>query len=334
MAIAQWIASRRSGDATLPRSLPKVEAALMSGVSEYGRGHGMRSHVTSQTSVGVAGRAAPAGFREALQVDVTPRPSIRVRSYRTTTSRPTRGPTAAHDTVELTVVSKGTARYRVGGRSWDVRPGEAIVVPNGIDHETALTGAWEATALHVDPSYFGAARFVDARLIERPRLSGGRSMAFAAERIVRECQERRAGFAEAIDALVDLILIEWARQIDREEVDALPRAGIDSRMTRVIELIHARYANPVDVAMLSREAGLSRVHFSREFRRQVGVSPHRYVLDLRVQRAAELLGRRKSITVSEVASEVGFTDLGRFARYFRRKYGVTPTVFQAHQAGS
>ena len=69
----------------------------------------------------------------------------------------------------------------------------------------------------------------------------------------------------------------------------------------------------------------------RRFREQVGKSPYAYLQQVRLQRAAELLGRGRA-TVTEAAFAAGFTDLGRFGRKFRETYGCTPSAFAAARA--
>lgn len=75
-------------------------------------------------------------------------------------------------------------------------------------------------------------------------------------------------------------------------------------------------------------AGLSRAHFSREFRRAFGVSPHAYLLTRRLERAAALL-RTTDHTVAEICLEVGLTSVGSFTTSFKRAFGKTPTEHRA-----
>src|SRR3954454_15173045 len=94
------------------------------------------------------------------------------------------------------------------------------------------------------------------------------------------------------------------------------------------DLADARYAEPLDVDDLAAAAGLSRAHFSREFRRAFGVSPHAYLLTRRLQRAAAML-RTTDNSVAEVCVAVGLQSVGSFTTSFKRAYGVTPTAYRA-----
>ncbi len=99
-------------------------------------------------------------------------------------------------------------------------------------------------------------------------------------------------------------------------------------LLRAKDLADARYAEPLDVNDLAAAAGLSRAHFSREFRRAFGESPHAYVLTRRLERAAALL-RTTDHSVAEICFSVGLSSLGSFTTSFKRTYGVTPTAYRA-----
>jgi AraC-like DNA-binding protein len=99
-------------------------------------------------------------------------------------------------------------------------------------------------------------------------------------------------------------------------------------LLRAKDLIDARYREPLDVSTLARAAHLSRAHFSREFRRAFGESPHQYLLTRRLERAAALL-RNTDRTVAFVCATVGLRSVGSFTSSFRRVYGVTPTAYRA-----
>jgi AraC-like DNA-binding protein len=99
-------------------------------------------------------------------------------------------------------------------------------------------------------------------------------------------------------------------------------------LLRAKDLADARYAEPLDVDDLARAAGLSRAHFSREFRRTFGESPHAYLLTRRLERAAAML-RTTDHSVAEVCFSVGLQSVGSFTTSFTRTYGRSPTAYRA-----
>jgi len=101
-------------------------------------------------------------------------------------------------------------------------------------------------------------------------------------------------------------------------------------LLRAKDLADARYSERVDVADMARAARLSKAHFSREFSRTFGESPHHYLQTRRLERAAALL-RMTDWTVGEVCVSVGLQSLGSFTTSFKRTFGQTPTDYRASQ---
>jgi AraC-like DNA-binding protein len=99
-------------------------------------------------------------------------------------------------------------------------------------------------------------------------------------------------------------------------------------LLRAKDLADARYFEPLDVDEMARAAGLSRAHFSREFRRAFGEPPHAYLLTRRLERAAALL-RTTDRSVADVCLSVGLQGIGSFTTSFKRAYGVTPTAYRS-----
>jgi AraC-like DNA-binding protein len=99
-------------------------------------------------------------------------------------------------------------------------------------------------------------------------------------------------------------------------------------LLRAKDLADARYFEPLDVESLAEAARLSPAHFSREFRRTFGESPHQYLLTRRLERAAALL-RTTDRSVAEICLEVGLTSVGSFTSSFTRTYGMPPTAYRS-----
>jgi AraC family transcriptional regulator len=95
-------------------------------------------------------------------------------------------------------------------------------------------------------------------------------------------------------------------------------------LQRLKDYIVAHLDEPIEVAVLANIAGRSPFHFSRVFTRSVGVTPHRYVVHLRLQRAVELV-RDGRCGFAEIAARTGFSDQSHLSRWIRRVHGVPLT---------
>jgi len=111
--------------------------------------------------------------------------------------------------------------------------------------------------------------------------------------------------------------------------DARPRVDARARR-RAVQAAHwleTHAAEPIRLEDAAREASLSPFHFLRVFRAVHGVTPHQYLVRLRLAHAARLLADA-SLSVTEVALETGFADLSNFVRTFRRAAGASPGEFR------
>lgn len=99
-------------------------------------------------------------------------------------------------------------------------------------------------------------------------------------------------------------------------------------LVRARDLVDARYADPLTVADLASAVRLSPAHFSREFRRTFGESPHQYLLTRRLERAAALL-RTTDWPVIRICFAVGLASVGSFTTSFRRTFAMSPTAYRA-----
>lgn len=99
-------------------------------------------------------------------------------------------------------------------------------------------------------------------------------------------------------------------------------------LLRARDLADARFAERLTVAEMAAAAMLSPAHFSREFRKAFGETPHQYLLTRRLQRASELL-RHTEYSVADVCMRVGLESVGSFTSSFRRMFAMTPGEYRA-----
>ena len=99
-------------------------------------------------------------------------------------------------------------------------------------------------------------------------------------------------------------------------------------LLRARDFADAHYAEPLSVEDMARAAGLSKAHFSREFKREFGESPYSYLLTRRLERAAALL-RNTDRGIPDICLSVGLTSLGSFTTSFTRTFGLSPAAYRA-----
>lgn len=156
---------------------------------------------------------------------------------------------------------------------------------------------------------------------------------------VRELSPLIARASAAIDAATEIswheLSIELAArtaQVDCEPVrEPAVTAGAIARVSRVLRRIESDQESSCDLVGLAREARMSPYHFLRTFRSVAGVTPHQYILRMRLRRAAARL-RMEPSKIVEIALESGFGDVSNFNRMFRAEFGVSPRMWRTREA--
>lgn len=159
-----------------------------------------------------------------------------------------------------------------------------------------------------------------------PRSPGLRGLQQA---LLAEAAQKEAGYRLKVDLIAMELLVESLRL--SSDLVIYPSRPVDSRYRERIEpvkaYLEAHLAEEVDLVSLSRAAALSPYYLSRLFKAHVGISPHQYLIRIRIKRAAELL-QNSSLTVTQVCYQVGFNSLSHFITTFRQHTGLTPSQYR------
>lgn len=234
-----------------------------------------------------------------------------------------------HESCCIAVVTAGSFQYRSG-------LGRALLAPGAILLGNQGT-CFECGHEHAAGDRCLAFQF-EAALMEDivAGVPGARHPAFARAALPPSLPlSRLAADAEAADgdaAQIEEIAIRLAGAVAGLQAGegleaARPSPFDERRITRAVRLIEAACEQPLSLARLAREAGMSRYHFLRMFRGLVGMTPHQFLLHTRLHRAAALL-RRSDRPISEIVFESGFGDLSTFNRRFRQVMGMSPSAYR------
>lgn len=134
----------------------------------------------------------------------------------------------------------------------------------------------------------------------------------------------RAETDDAFDSAIFMLFDEASRRSMRHWTIDPPNV----RMQRVKRFIELHACEALRLKDIAQEVGLSPFTTLREFRAATGKTPHAYLLELRLQRAQQLL-KRSCAPIEAVARDCGFGDFAYFSRFFKRKTGFSPTAYRA-----
>lgn len=268
--------------------------------------------------------------RESRSTAPAPRSLAQGEGWRLTEFRCEAGPRdrpyeERHGRFTIAAVAEGSFTYRASHGSALLHPGALMLGNAGAcfqcGHEHA-TGD-RCLALQIAPAYFEEAA-ASAAGTSRFRFRCAMLPAGATTLPLGLLLERGAGKAAlAAESLVATVV---ERVLALASGDA-PPTGLPprdaQRISRVLRHIEAHAEDALDLDRLAGIAAMSKYHFLRSFRRAVGAPPYRYLLNLRMRRAALALAEGRE-SVASVALGAGFGDLSTFNRRFRALFGTTP----------
>lgn len=237
----------------------------------------------------------------------------------------------AHASLSLGAVDDGQSVFRRDGAVHTLSRGDVVLIPAGEVHSCNPEdeGRWSYQMLYLDTDWLcrvvGEMGAFDAVVVNRlpPEVAPLRLY----QRLSRlnACLFGRLPDAEKEVQLLlfagDVFAPARARRLPRT-TRTTPQQGV----RRVQELIAARYAESLSLDELARTAGMSRYHLVRAFHRALGMTPHAWQLDRRIQRARVLL--EQGMPLAEVALQLGFADQSHFQRAFKQRVAATPGEYR------
>ena len=260
---------------------------------------------------------------------------IRLRSVRTAGFTLTEGvhvggsrlPWHHHDGPTLCFVLRGVFTETSGGERLTCTPDTLKVMPAGERHcDDFDRGDTRGLLVETDSDRAEAIRTHAAVLDERVAFHGGLPAALA-RRVYHE-------FRQADDAAplaVEGLLLELLAAVSRRRTERLP-GGMPPWLGETRDRIHADLAARPSLAALAAGAGVHPVTLARAFRRAFGCTVGEYLRRLRIERAAEQLETGDQ-PLAEIALGAGFADQSHFSNVFRRRVGVSPSVYRRETRG-
>lgn len=286
--------------------------------------------------------AEHAALRELVAARVTTNgqhdtPFSHVRFHRF--SEPTTFSKAPVFGLSLGVVLSGRKDIRVEGDTLRADASGLLVITQETEYERVTVGA-----SHDEP-YLGVGVSFCSESVARALIAltdaGAASSAETARAFVMPSDpEIVSGVARLVRAVDDpldrqilapLVMQELLYRLLRSDAAAAVRGAVARepdapKILAAMQFIRRESKKPLTVAGIARHVAMSPSHFAHRFRAVARVSPMRFVREVRLERARELL-TDASVRASEVASEVGFESAAHFSREFKRRYGAAPIAY-------
>jgi AraC family transcriptional regulator len=248
------------------------------------------------------------------------------------------GPKITSDKHLLTMGLKHPSRFEIGGGanhrvSYVRQPGLLSLVPAGVLPVMRAETEFDLVACALDSGLVSA---LDSELQSNPKGELRLQLHFqdpaAQQLLTLLLAEAHEGFSteklytEYLAQALAVRMLYQGRQsrpaTNNRDASALPKHVL----RRIIERMRC-FSCDLSLQALANESGYSRVHFVRMFRAATGYSPHNYLLNLKLERARELL-KNPSMSLIDIALDCGFSSHSHMSRLFHKLIGVTPSAYR------
>ncbi|WP_232432343.1 helix-turn-helix domain-containing protein [Chamaesiphon minutus] len=135
-----------------------------------------------------------------------------------------------------------------------------------------------------------------------------------------------------VSSLVSALTVQLFRNFSvTESRTVLCEGGLsDRQLLQIADYIHEHLAQEIKIAELAELTRMSHFHFSRLFKQAIGVSPHQYLIEQRVERAKHLL-KQTQLPIVEIAMLCGFSSHSHLGKWFRQGTGLSPKAYRINQ---
>lgn len=244
----------------------------------------------------------------------------------------------SHDYVEIAFVLSGSGRYLVEGEQLTVQEGDILIFNAGARHQ-----AFYCPDLEVPATEFFVG-FSDVQFQGLPAntlpLPGGVCVHHTEGELRRKlfklcvdmqaeneiCRQGRYYMLKSyLVQMILLVLRENSEPVERHKGCAFESVNKKYVVEQIISYFEDHYSEKISLDQIAENMYLSPFYISKIFKSETGDTPIRHLIDIRLERARELLEKGWEGSIQEVAATVGYDDAYHFSKLFKKRYGISPS---------
>ena len=243
----------------------------------------------------------------------------------------------SHDHLEIAFILSGCGRYRIGGELYDVEEGDLLILNPHVFHQGLVKDEENpATEFFVGAAELWLQGFEENTLPipkEGPILH---TQGELRQKLFRLCTsmeaEKSAGWEGRYFMMkaymMQLVLLVLKTQMEPVEItEGRPFESVNKKyvVEQILDYFEDHYAEKISLDRIADNMYLSPFYISRIFKSEVGDTPIRHLINIRLEKAMVLLKSGFSGSIQEVAARVGYEDAYHFSKLFKKRYGYPPS---------
>lgn len=235
-----------------------------------------------------------------------------------------------HPFYELGLVLSGRCTWHLGRKRLTLRAGEAILLRPRTRHGEVIEAGYDARLGWIGFDFNGAAPPWCHRIVQleddASEVAGYFDAISSEHHLADDRSRTRVGLA-----LQSLLLLLERHAEGSPERPAPVGSSLNPRQLRIVEsaahYFRGNLSHPLAIAQVAAYHSLCPAHFSTLFRRHYRVAPRGFLLQARIERAADLLAESE-LALKEIAAQCGFVDAAHLCKSFKKEHRLTPIIFR------
>lgn len=232
-----------------------------------------------------------------------------------------------HNLFEIYFMTEGQCRYFIDGNTYQLSPGDLVLIPEGVIHNSEYSESVHSRLLincssEIIPEEIRNDLPSLLYLYRNPKITGRVREIFS--RIAEEYGKGDAvsyGILAAYTKILFYTLLRGAQH--RRPIDVTSKT-----VSGVIETMKNELSSDITLKGMAKRFSVSEEHLSRIFKKETGVGFSSYLTFLRMKKAEELLIHSSESRITEIAYACGFSDSNYFSSQFKKLHGISPKRFQ------
>lgn len=251
----------------------------------------------------------------------------------------------SHDHLELAFILSGVGRYHIEGVIYDVKEGDLLILNPGVKHQALRNESGEVVTTEFFVG-FSDIQFSDYPANFLPVPDGGHIIHTAGEfkqKIAKLCAAMEAEnqvCKEGRYFMLKSYLMQMILLVIREQCETIsPTCGyafesVNKKyvVERIVTYFEEHYNEKISLDQIAENMYLSPFYISKIFKSEIGDTPIRYLINIRLEKAKALLESNNSGSIQEIAAMVGYDDAYHFSKLFKKHFGISPSQVRKNAA--
>ena len=231
-----------------------------------------------------------------------------------------------HNEVSLGVVEKGSCKTEINGKNYELNEKTILIIPPALAHKCHPKDykQWKFRMLYINSEWFQTAFNQENFQIKFSYKQVNEEIFLGINTLFQSIENNAMNIENESKLLKCISMLVEVEDINYEE-ETLAALSLE-KINAIKKYLDENYLNNIMLSDLAKVAGISKYYLIRQFEESQGLSPHKYITNLRINYAKKLLKHNKNF--ADIALESGFYDQSHFTKCFKEYTGVTPRKYK------